>query len=102
MNQSLDAWLAARQPPAVMDLDRWFLGRDEEAPGSGPDARADALTALAVHALTAARERPGRVRESAFHLLAADALLTYACEAALECENVEGTLLRVLDGASMR
>ncbi len=102
MNQSLDTWLTARQPPAVMDLDRWISGGRDGAPGGGPEARAETLTALGLSALTAARERPGRVRDSAFELLAADALLTYACEAALECEDVEGTLLRVLDGASTR
>lgn len=102
MKQSLDDWLTSRHPPAVMDLDRWFSGRGYGDPDSGAEARAATLTALASTALAAARERPGRVRDSAFHLLAADALLTYACEAALECEDVEGTLLRVLDGASTR
>jgi len=34
--------------------------------------------------LARARRSPGKVRSSAWHLLAADALLTYACEAALE------------------
>jgi hypothetical protein len=102
MKRSLEAWLAARHPSAVMDLDPWISGSRDGASGSGPEARVDTLTRLAASALTAARERPGRVRESAFELLAADALLTYACEAALECEDVEGTLLRVLDGASTR
>lgn len=37
--------------------------------------------------LDRARARPGRVRESAFELLVADALITYACEAALESED---------------
>jgi hypothetical protein len=72
------------------------------APVSGPESRVGTLTALAMSALESALERPGRVRDSAFQLLAADALLTYACEAALECEDAEGTLLRVLDGASTR
>jgi len=36
------------------------------------------------------RVRPGRVRGSAFELLGADALLTYACEAALELEDPRG------------
>jgi len=39
---------------------------------------------------------PGRVRESAFDLLAADALLTYACEAALESPDPEGVLGAIL------
>jgi len=46
--------------------------------------------------LDAARARPGRVRESAFRLLEADALLTYACEAALESGDPEAALRRIL------
>jgi hypothetical protein len=42
------------------------------------------------------RRRPGRVRESAFALLVADGLLTYACEAALESEDAEEALERLL------
>jgi hypothetical protein len=102
MKQSLDAWLAVRHPPAVMDLDKWVSRGGDGAPVSGPESRVGTLTALAMSALESALERPGRVRDSAFQLLAADALLTYACEAALECEDAEGTLLRVLDGASTR
>jgi hypothetical protein len=37
--------------------------------------------------LDAARARPGRVRQSAFDVLTADALITYACEAALASED---------------
>jgi hypothetical protein len=46
--------------------------------------------------LDAARARPGRVRASAFPLLEADALITYACEAALETDDPEGALRRIL------
>jgi hypothetical protein len=45
---------------------------------------------------------PGRVRENAFHLLAADALLTYACEAALESDDPEAALLRSLEAGLER
>jgi hypothetical protein len=38
------------------------------------------------------------VRESAFDLLTADALLTYACEAALEAEDPESTLQVLVSG----
>jgi hypothetical protein len=48
---------------------------------------AELLSAAAVHRLSEALRRPGRVRESAFDLLAADALITYACEAALDVEE---------------
>ncbi|MDF2697623.1 MAG: hypothetical protein K0S65_6006, partial [Labilithrix sp.] len=40
--------------------------------------------------------RLGRVRDSAFRLLEADALLTYACEAALERDDPETALQRIL------
>jgi hypothetical protein len=46
--------------------------------------------------LAAARARTGRVRESAFRLLEADALITYACEAALDTEDPEAALRHVL------
>jgi hypothetical protein len=36
------------------------------------------------------------VRESAFRLLEADALVTYACEAALEADDPESALRRIL------
>jgi hypothetical protein len=63
------------------------------------DADVEAHVALAREArvrLDLARAHPGRVRESAFRLLEADALLTYACEAALEAEDPEAALRRVL------
>ena len=41
--------------------------------------------------------RPGRDREGAFHLLAADALLTYACEASAGEEDVERSLVDLLE-----
>jgi len=63
----------------------------------GRPASPEALAESARRALRAAAARPGRVRESAFDLLAADALLTYACEAALESEDPEGALDALLD-----
>ncbi len=54
------------------------------------------ITRLARTALDAARAQPGRVRESAFHLLAADALVTYACEAALEEGDPPAALRTIL------
>ena len=47
--------------------------------------------------LAAAVARPGRVRESAFELLVADALVTYACEAALETERPVEALERIVE-----
>jgi len=92
---SIRGWLAERSPTGVLPLDPWVAG---EPGGPGlvrTDQRVSWLTERAVVGVTATREAPGRVRESAFHLLAADALLTYACEAALECDDVEGALSAV-------
>jgi hypothetical protein len=58
--------------------------------------RWEALTRSGLAALDRARAAPGRVRQSAYHLLTADALLTYACEAALEDADPETTLRRIL------
>lgn len=72
---------------------RAFLSRCAPPPPPALEARlmagvhaGDALPALtrqAVEELGRSRAAAGRVRESAWHLLAADALITYACEAAL-------------------
>ena len=40
--------------------------------------------------------RPGRDREAAYQLLAADALITYGCEAASEAPDVRGALSEAL------
>jgi len=64
-----------------------------------PEANAklhDVLAAEARTRLAEARASTGRVRESAFRLLEADALLTYACEAALESEDPEAALRGIL------
>jgi hypothetical protein len=65
-------------------------------------ATAEQLTRAALDALGRARARPGRHRESAFDLLAADALVTYACEAAVEGEDIEDGLSRILRTVSAR
>lgn len=72
-----------------MDLRPW-LHTD-----GGSGSTAHRVTLLARMALDEARAKPGRVRESAFHLLAADALVTYACEAALD-EADPSTALRTI------
>lgn len=91
MTGDLERWMAGRVPTAVMSLDGWLA----PSPGTSDD-RVSALTDLAVGALGSARARPGRIRESAFDLLAADALLTYACEAALESADAEASLLWIV------
>lgn len=66
-----------------------------DADRSEPLARA--LLRAAVDRIVAARSRPGRVRRSAFDLLVADSLITYACEAALEADRPVETLERLTE-----
>ena len=74
----LESWLSGRLPPAPEAMSSWLRQGDVEA------------VPLAVR-------NPGRNRDSAFHLLTADALLTYACEAAAtEADEVGEELRRVL------
>jgi hypothetical protein len=91
---NLPAWLDGRTPPPPPPLARWLDGvacTGDTLPG--------ALLAGGLSELGKARAAPGRERASAFHLLAADALVTYACEAALEGpdpgEALKGILSRV-------
>ena len=58
----------------------------------------DALREATHARLEASLARPGRVRESAFDLLTADALLTYACEAALESADPDAALQALVAG----
>lgn len=83
-------WLASRRPPPPAELAEAL-----RLEGSGGPLDV-ALTRAGLARLEEARVRPGRVRESAFRLLEADALLTYACEAALESEDPRRTLRRIL------
>ena len=71
-------FLASRTPPPPE-----ALGARIAAGARGGEATR-ALTEQALGELARSRALAGRVRESAWHLLAADALLTYACEAALD------------------
>lgn len=86
----LEPWLALRRPEPPSDL----AGALRAA--AAPGARVEALTEAGLARLDDARARPGRVRESAFRLLEADALLTYACEAALETDDPDAELRRIL------
>lgn len=95
----LEEWLGSRRPdpPAELDLRPWLAGVGSESGRSALRALHDQLARAGLAALDRAAARPGRVRESAFHLLVADALLTYACEAALESTDPESALLRTLE-----
>jgi hypothetical protein len=84
------AWLGGRQPRPPSDLEHALGSSDVDGELS------ETLLAMSRAQLDEARKRPGRVRESAFALLVADGLLTYACEAALESEGAEAALERLL------
>ena len=86
----VQAWLSTRQPSPPPQLSE-ALHAD-----GGQGAMHVRLAGAAVAQLDWARANPGRRRESAFHLLAADALLTYACEAALESHDADGSLSNLL------
>lgn len=81
------AFLDSRTPSPPAPLARW-LGASALPSGDVSGA----LLEAGLTALDACRAAPGRVRSSAFHLLGADALLTYACEAALEAEDPRAAL----------
>lgn len=89
----LGPFLAARRPQPPPALAAWIGALD--IGGSAGDG----LLRGAAAELRRARSRPGRVRESAFSLLAADALLTWACEVALEDPDPEAALASVLTRA---
>lgn len=86
-------------------LERWLLGRTPTVPAPflphllGPDGDvfggASQLEAMGLAGIHRALGHPGRNREGAFHLLAGDAHLTYACEA-LAREKDPGEALRLL------
>ena len=92
-------WLATRTPPAPDELKAWL-----KIPDGGTDADTGVasvpgslLKAALVH-LEDAVVRPGWDREAAYQLLAADALITYGCEAASEAKDVQSALREVLVG----
>lgn len=85
------AWLDGREPPAPQALAEWLAVPDR------PLGRVDSLVEAGRDALAAALARPGRDRGAAYLLLGADALITYACEAAVEERDVEAGLSRVLE-----
>ncbi len=91
-------WLDLRSPAPPPELAANLRG--DLSGRADPDEVPDVLTDAALARLREARRRPGRVRASAFHLMAADALVTYACEAALEAADPEGKLVEILERGS--
>ncbi len=91
------AWLATRTPPAPDELKAWLKIPDDGANFDGGVASLPGcLVAGGLAHLDEAVARPGRDREAAYQLLAADALITYGCEAASEAADVHGVLREVL------
>jgi hypothetical protein len=88
------SWLAARRPAPPADLAAAL-----DVAGEEDGSLVEVLASAGRARLDVARAHPGRVRQSAFRLLEADALLTYACEAALEAEEPITALQSVLDAA---
>ena len=79
----LKTWISQRRPISPLEL-----GPCIDASGVTA-VSASVITKIACDALSQARLSPGRMRNSAFQLLTADALLTYACELALDAEDPE-------------
>ena len=98
MDSPID-WLATRTPPAPDELRGWLKIPDDGADPNGSVASVSRslMKAALVH-LENAVVRPGRDREAAYQLLAADALITYGCEAASEETDVRSALRAVFDG----
>jgi hypothetical protein len=97
---SLRAWVETRRPPPPPELMDGLLVASPDGPGAPADLVGALLTQARVR-LHAARAQP-EVRASAYELLAADALITYACEAALETGDADTSLVRLLSVGERR
>ena len=87
------SWLDEREPAPPLEMREWLTVQDRGL------TLIDALTEAGHEALEQAMQRPGRDRHAAFYLLTADALLTYACEAAADDDDVEEKLRAMLERA---
>lgn len=88
---SLAAWLRTRTPSVPEPFLSELLS-EADRPWNGPEG----LLEEGLTALDEALAAPGRDRAAAFRLLAGDAFLTYACEAAAEKDQTGETLERLL------
>ncbi len=68
--------------------------------GTTPKTGGEALAEAALRALDYAVARPGREREAAFALLAADALMTTAVEHLLEADDPQARLEELVERIS--
>ena len=91
---SLDDWLVLRRPPAPAELKAWW---EDPVKVVNSDGRSASIaSSLIKGGMERAVAMPGRNRDAAYRLLAADAWVTYACEAASEVADVRGALGEVL------
>lgn len=88
---ALGAWLAARRPAVPEGLKEWLAVDDH------PAVSVADLADLGIAALDRAEVSRRLDRHAAFQLLAADAFLTYACEAAVDEPEVASRLHLILD-----
>jgi hypothetical protein len=89
-------WLSSREPHPPQAL-------TDRLPDVGADGPlVDTLTEAGMWMLERAMTTTGKARDSAFLLLSADALLTYACEAAAEDGDPARALRSVLDRVGAR
>tara|TARA_Y100000590_G_C15569794_1_gene958090 strand:+ start:731 stop:1051 length:321 start_codon:yes stop_codon:yes gene_type:complete len=88
----LRVWLAERKPQAPEELHQFFHLEFPQNTSVG-----ESLQESVLHHLKETLKRLGRDREGALHLLAADALLTYACEVASSEEDTEDVLVRLIE-----
>ncbi|MDX1566898.1 MAG: hypothetical protein R3223_03795 [Longimicrobiales bacterium] len=89
----MDRWLAKRMERVPEEFRSWLdpeVDEGDDDPGSSPVARD--LEDRGLASLQEAVGAPGRNRDSAFHLLAADAYLTWSAEAVVEGSNPESEL----------
>ena len=99
--ESASDWVATRTPPAPDELKAWFkIPGDNSDPDGGVASVPESLLRAGLLHLEEAVGRPGRDREAAYQLLAADALVTYGCEAASEAADIRGVLREVLGRVS--
>jgi len=92
---TLAEWIASRNAGAPPPLAAWMLREV-----GGRQISAASLMEAGLVALDRARARPGRRRASAFELLGADALITDACQAALDEEDPVGVLTELIRAAA--
>lgn len=90
-DKTLEMWLQEREPAVPGPFLPHLLGDPSVPPGVAE------LADLGEAALFRALGKPGRNRGAAFDLLAADAFLTYACEAGAEEADVRACLTALLE-----